>query len=369
MPAGPIKTEKQASTLTIDTVSRMQTSVVSRLNVIAHSTIVTHPPLGMQHATMDALQLFLSQRLSSGGMLVISIAVGVCLIYNLRPRRVRPGDSGPPIVPYKIPYLQHLPAFLWNPGKLYREMQARYPGRPFTLWLNNTKFHVFYETSTVNHIFSRSRTFSFDPVMASMMENGIILPPEDLLKFSPPAELEGKERADSRRFITANHNIWSKYLAGKPLEKIMEIYMQNFNAIMGQHLDLQGTQWQTVDFHELVQRMIFETTVLTFFGPRIKKIWGNNMWDDWKLYDQATYIGVRSKLAIILQPRVYLAYRRMMVAFEKWIDSGSTEWPATDGIRNEQWGARMNWERDRLGVECGFSLRGRACLQAGFLWV
>jgi oxysterol 7-alpha-hydroxylase len=115
--------------------------------------------------------------------------------------------------------------------------------------------------------------------------------------------------------------------------------------------------------------MIFETTVLTFFGPRIKKIWGNNMWDDWKLYDQATYIGVRSKLAIILQPRVYLAYRRMMVAFEKWIDSGSTEWPATDGIRNEQWGARMNWERDRLGVECGFSLRGRACLQAGFLWV
>lgn len=247
-------------------------------------------------------------------------------------------------------------------------MQARYLG-PFTLLLNNTKFHVFQESSTVDYVLSHSRTFTFDPVLASMMENGLSLPTEDLSRFLPPADSKAEDLSKSRSFMTMNHNIWSKYLSGEPLDKIMAIYTRNFNSILEQHLDLKSSKWQDVDLHELITRLIFETSVLTFFGSRIKEIWGDSIWDDWKLYDEAMYIGVRTKLPFKLQPRVHFAFNRMMSAFQQWIASGSIEWPETDVVRNDEWGVRLNWERDRLAVAHGFSLRGRACLQASFLYV
>jgi oxysterol 7-alpha-hydroxylase len=317
---------------------------------------------------MNVIEFATSRSWSSWVTLTASLAIIVFLLHRFRDPRVDTTTSEPTVAPYTIPHFQHLIAFLWNPGKLYRSMQAEYSGRPFTLWLNNTKFHVFFDPSTVNHVFGRSRAFSFDPVLASMMGNAVMLPPDDLLKFCPPAELRGKDRANSRKYIMSDHSIWSKFLTGEPLDELMRAFLRNFNIVLEQHLDPHSADWQTVDINELVKRSIFETTVLTFYGPRLKQIWGDNMWDDWKTYDRATYIGVRSKLAITLQPRVYFAYKRMMAAFEEWIDSMNYRWPDTDKVWDDKWGARMIWERDRLAVESGFSFRGRACLQASCLF-
>jgi len=115
---------------------------------------------------------------SSVLMLVATLLAAITLTYiqSLFYSRSSEANRGqePPIPPYCVPYLQHLLSFLSNPSKTFRTYNAMYGGRPFTLLMMNTKFHVFHEPSTCNYVFSRSRVFVFEPVLASMMENGMV---------------------------------------------------------------------------------------------------------------------------------------------------------------------------------------------------
>lgn len=270
----------------------------------------------------------------------------------------------PPLVPYWIPYLQHLPQFLWDPGALYRAAQRAFPGEPFTLKLGGTKFYVFYSTATVSHVFGRSRKFSFEPVMASMMENALDLPLPDRHNFLSQSKLPGQPK-----FVNENHNIWTQNLSGKRLEDIMKRYMGDFKQVLTQQMDMNSPNWIKVDMYPFIRRLVFETSVATFFGPRLGQLWPN-MWDDWNRYDDATYIGVRSNVAYRLQSGAYAARERMLEAFERFIETaGVDDWDEADEPWSERWGFRMNWERDGLARDHDFTLRGRACLQAGFLFV
>lgn len=303
-------------------------------------------------------------------LILIALSLSALLItYSVRQSSSCPvhTPSEPPIASYRLPYLQHLVSFLSDPGTLYRTAQAHFRG-PFTLLMMNTKFHVFYAQETANYIFSRSRAFTFDPVMASMMQNALDLPPADLAMFLPSREGGGKEKADSRYFVKTNHGIWQKYLAGENLDAVMKVYMANFQTVLDEHMTLTGTEWKTMDFHELMRRLIFETSAATFFGPRIRRFWPD-MWADWKEWDAATYVGVRSNFAYSLRPGAGRARERMLKAFERWVDCEEIGWEEGEGVWNEVWGVRMNLEREVLARECGFSLRGRACLQASFLFV
>ncbi|USP81657.1 hypothetical protein yc1106_08931 [Curvularia clavata] len=200
--------------------------------------------------------------------------------------------------------------------------------------------------------------------MASMMENGVDLPPPDRPKFlsSTVDKAEG-------RFLTENHNIWTRYLSGKRLSGVMDIYMSALPPILKSSLDLSSDQWQKKSLYPFLRRIIFETSVQTFFGPRLAQFWPT-MWDDWRRFDDATYIGVRSNWAFKLQPKIYKARERMFQAFERWLDAAEDyEWDNAEEIWCENWGLRLNYERDVLGRQCSFTKRGRACLQASFLFV
>lgn len=235
----------------------------------------------------------------------------------------------------------------------------------------NTKFHVFDSPTTASYVFGRSREFVFEPVVASMMENGVNLPVVDRPKFQMPLgphHALSKEQQESKDFVSTNHATYIKYLTGDLLDDIMIVYMNNFHAVLKDILDVRSDVWISVDLHELMRKLIFETSATTFFGTRLRELWPK-MWQDWKLFNDATFAGVRSNFAFYLQPRALAARERMLRAFDKWVDCDVEEWDVTDGVWNEKWGVRMNWEREALGRKSGFSLRGRACLQASFLFV
>ncbi|EMD91116.1 hypothetical protein COCC4DRAFT_80767 [Bipolaris maydis ATCC 48331] len=292
----------------------------------------------------------------------ILFTYSVSYIYSFQ----RSGHEGsePPLLPYWIPYFQHLPAFLLDPASLYERGREYFSGKPFTLLLAGTKFYVFYSPESVSYVFSRSRLFTFEPVMASMMENAVDLPPPDRPKFVS-STAEGKDG----KFLTENHNIWTRNLSGKRLHDIMKIYMSVLPTVLESNIDLSNDKWQKKSLYPFLRKIIFETSVQTFFGPHLIQFWPN-MWDDWRRFDDATYIGVRSNLAFKLQPKTHRARERMFQAFERWLDAaGNDEWEDTDNVWCEKWGLRMNWERDVLGRQSGFTKRGRACLQASFLFV
>lgn len=298
------------------------------------------------------------------GLVVATILVTYSISYIYSFQGSRHEGSEPPLLPYWIPYFQHLPAFLLDPASLYERGREYFSGKPFTLLLSGTKFYVFYSPESVSHVFSRSRLFTFEPVMASMMENAVDLPPSDRPKFVS-SSAEGKDG----KFLTENHNIWTRNLSGKRLHDIMQIYMSVLPTVLESNIDLSSDKWQKKSLYPFLRKIIFETSVQTFFGPRLIKFWPT-MWDDWRRFDDATYIGVRSNLVFKLQPKTQRARERMFQAFERWIDTaGDDEWQDTDNVWCEKWGLRMNWERDVLGRQCGFTKRGRACLQASFLFV
>lgn len=274
----------------------------------------------------------------------------------------------PPIAPYWLPGLQHLVSFLLNPARTFQTTQLKYKDSPYTLLMGNVKFHVFGSPSAATHVFARSRTFAYEPVTMSMLENGLNLPVADRVHFQV-----GLDRADSsghgKGFVVQNHNVWLRYLSGEPLDDLMRLFTRHFHEVLDVRLDMKTQGWQRVDLYQFLRKIIFDTSVLTFFGPRLAQIWGPTMWEDFCLFNDATYIGVRTNLAYVLQPRAGRARERMLRAFEQWLSHDSEgDWPEKDGYWNEQWGAKMNWERDSLARQFGLSLRGRATMQASFLF-
>jgi hypothetical protein len=307
--------------------------------------------------------------------LLIAVVLICCctrILSSIRSKSARPGSGHePPTAPYWIPYLQHLPGFLSDPNKTFQSWHKRYPQTPFTLTMMNTKFHVFSSSATASSIFSRSRDYVFEPVVASMMENGVNLPHVDRPKFQLPLKanhLLSEKELVSRRFLSENHSVYLKYLTSTPLEDVMKVYMGNFHLILADLFPLQSQTWVTVKYHELMRRTIFEASAVTFFGTRLQQLWPN-MWKDWKLFNDATFVGVRSNFSFYLRPKALAARERMLRAFDRWVNCELEDWPASDGVWNHKWGIRMNWEREDLARKSGFSHRGRACLQASFLFV
>jgi hypothetical protein len=252
--------------------------------------------------------------------------------------------------------------------------RKRYPGIPFTIPMMNTKFYIFSSATAAATVFGKSREFSFPPVVASMMENGVDLPIPDRRFFNIP--VSDKKRSDSftqeaHDFVEQNHSIYLKYLTSKRLDDIIAVYMHNFYSELDRAIDVDsfGEKWRQIQLHETMRKVVFETSTTTFFGNRIRKHWGKNMWPDFRTWNDATYIGVRANFAYYFQPRAYFARKRMLEAFDKWVDCDVEDWAEEEGVWNEKWGCRMNWERERLARKFGFTHRGRSCSQASFLFV
>ena len=328
-------------------------------------------PWGRHYATL-LHQSAVLQAFGSLLLAVVFISLSTRVLTISRSKAAAPGSGNePPLAPYWIPYLQHLPDFLSDPNGTFRRWHRSYPDTPFTLTMMNTKFHVFSSSATASYVFSRSRDFVFEPVVASMMENGVNLPHVDRPKFQLPLKphhLLSEKELVSRQFLSENHSIYLKYLTSTLLEDVMLVYMEQFHSVVADLFDVHSREWVTVNYHELMRRTIFEVSVVTFFGTRLQRLWPN-MWEDWKLFNDATFAGVRSNFSFYLRPKAFAARVRMLRAFDKWVDCELEPWPAADSVWSEKWGIRMNWEREQLARISGFSHRGRACLQASFLFV
>lgn len=208
-----------------------------------------------------------------------------------------------------------------------------------------------------------------------MMSNGVELPHADLAKYDVPISPKRHspdftpEQIESFDFVQRNHAIWIKYLSGRWLDSIMTIYMDNFFAAVQETLPLdKGQDWNSICLHDTLSKMVYTSSAITFFGKRLDTVCPN-MWDHWRIFNDALYIGVRSNISFYLRPRALLARTRMLRAFDRWVATDVEDWKEEDGVWNEKWGVRLNWEREKMCREHNFTLRGRACSHASFLWV
>lgn len=123
-----------------------------------------------------------------------------------------------------------------------------------------------------------------------------------------------------------------------------------------------------MNLHKTLQKIVFDTSCFTFFGNRVYQICPD-IWSHWDSFNEAAYIGVRSKASFYVRPWTLRGRRLMLAAFDTWCDTELEPWDEKDGVWNEKWGIKLNWERERMARDHNMTLRGRACVQVSFLWV
>lgn len=265
-------------------------SIIARRLIYARTENVAYLPNG---CLTDMIDAFFSLPVSTKLLVIfVGIPAGVILATYLNsllqswPREAGKGHE-PPVAPYFIPAIQHLGAFLLNPTRTFRSTKAKYPDLPYTLLMGNVKFHVFSSPSAANQVFARSRIFAYEPVTLSMLQNGLDLPMIDRPLFEVGLERgTGKDLDDESStpgFVAQNHNVWLRYLSGKPLDDAMEIFSSRFNLVLAEYVNMRTNEWQTANLYDLLRRAIFDTSVYTFFGTRLSELWGPHMWDDFSL--------------------------------------------------------------------------------------
>jgi hypothetical protein len=275
----------------------------------------------------------------------------------------------PPVASYWIPYFGHLFGFLFDPGRLVRDLKKKYPDSPFTLIMMGHKFHIYNSSEVIAHVFSRSREYLFHPIVASMMENGLAMPRSDQVKFEVPIAEYSSDQKESRAFVEANHTVFVKNLSGHNLTTTMREYSKHFAKALEEAFPEAIVDGNTsINLHDKLERVIFFASLNTFFGKRLQANFPE-IFEDFQALERALYVGVRSNLAFQLNPRAEKARSRLLDHFDAWVDVELGDWEDEDITWNEKWGMRLNWERERLHREHGFTRRGRSCSHASFLYV
>lgn len=235
------------------------------------------------------------------------------------------------------------------------------------------KFHIITSPDTAFHIFTKPRDYICEPVVASMMSNALELDGADYEKFdvpiSPhrkPSELQASQR-ESLAYVGRNHSLYLQYLSGRNLDPIMEIYTKHFRAGLDKGFPPDSHSTQNWKLHETLQKLVFDASCVTFFGKRIYETCPE-IWEYWRSFNEAAYIGVRSRASFYLRPWTLKGRRKMLEAFDEWVTTDLEEWD-DEGIWNEKWGVKLNWEREKLSRDHHMSTRGRSCVQVSFLWV
>ena len=206
------------------------------------------------------------------------------------------------------------------------------------------------------------------------MDNGLECDGIDLQKFEVPIFPRRKgadltpEHAEALTFTSHNHGLYLKYLTGSALDPILQVYKKYLLKDMKAALPIEQSGSITVNMHTVLRRLIFDASSVTFFGTRIMDI-SPDLWDHWKSFDDAAYIGVRSGLSFYLRPWFLKGRRLMLEAFDKWVQTDFEDWDDLKGVWSDKWGVKLNWEREKMSRDHEMTVRGRACVHVSFLWV
>lgn len=322
-------------------------------------------------ATLEDFYFHIHQQDHVLATCIVPVAVLILGYLILQHELVKKNQSvrEPPVASYWIPYFGHLFGFLFDPGRLVRDLKKKYPDSPFTLIMMGHKFHIYNSSEVIAHVFSRSREYLFHPIVASMMENGLAMPRSDQAKFEVPIAEYSSEQKESRAFVEANHAVFVKNLSGHNLTTTMQEYSRHFAQALEEAIPEAVVDRDiSVNLHDKLERVIFFASLNTFFGKRLQANYPE-IFDDFRALERALYVGVRSNLAFQLNPRAEKARSRLLDHFDTWVNVELGDWGDEDVVWNEKWGMRLNWERERLHREHYFTQRGRSCSHASFLYV
>lgn len=325
----------------------------------------------MSWPTLEILHTHINQQYHVSITCILPVALLVAGYFIVRHASGNKNGSiqEPPVASYWIPYFGHLFGFLFDPGRLVRDLKKKYPESPFTLIMMGHKFHVYNSSEVIAHVFSRSREYLFYPIVASMMENGLAMPRSDQSKFEVPITEYSSDQKESRAFVEANHAVFVKNLSGHNLTTTMREYRRHFAKALEEAFPKAIVDGSTsVNLHDKLERVIFFASLNTFFGKRLQADYPE-IFEDFLALERALYVGVRSNLAFKLNPRAEKARSRLLDHFDNWVDVDLGDWGDEDATWSGKWGMRLNWERERLHREHEFTKRGRSCSHASFLYV
>lgn len=105
------------------------------------------------------------------------------------------------------------------------------------------------------------------------MRNGLELNGEDLQKFVVPLTSDRKDpsltpaQRESYVFTQRNHVLYLRYLSGKTLTSIMQVYRENFLRLMNHMIPVEKGATKSLNLHKTLSGLFSRSPVLLFLGP------------------------------------------------------------------------------------------------------
>ena len=228
----------------------------------------------------------------------------------------------PPLVPYWVPFLGNLFAFLKNPAQLSSSVLREFPvSTPVRLKLGPIKMYIVSGSDNIVTLFKSSRSMSTKPGMIIALRNIFGTSPKTISFYaSDDTGMSTKPYPGStcrveHRIIYYQQNAAHQHLTGPGLLSMAERYMK---VLAEQLSDLKlGEDWTDfADLYEFLQIQVAKASIEAMCGKHILRLNPTFIEDFWA-FDRS--VGTLLKgLPRWLCPRQYSARDKILSGIKKW---------------------------------------------------
>lgn len=230
--------------------------------------------------------------------------------------------------------------------------------------------YVYFVTGAKNvqAIFRNSKSLSTDAMVLQVYKNVLSLPKPDIAIFE--ADKSGSA-VDPLISIPEHERIWRNlhHINGHGLQSSVDLGILT-NTFTREILDVMNQQplETTVSIYTFFRNQMSTAAGITIIG-RGAFVQNPKMTEDfWEF--SAGFMTLFFGIPRFLSPKVFEARDRLVEACVKTINKTAGRWDAilaADEDWNEEFGSRLNRDREKAMIESGLSIEGRGAMMAGFL--
>ncbi|KIY02676.1 uncharacterized protein Z520_01141 [Fonsecaea multimorphosa CBS 102226] len=285
----------------------------------------------------------------------------------------------PPVLPYAIPWLGHALAFLnEDPGSFWRMLQTKLTGTGAnvqfcTVLLAGQRVHITSSASAVQALF-RSRQVSRELFNQQIALDALGCPKRDTEIMFPSTQARDIPTTDNAAQEAKEHKSLSmdainhEFLLNQTAaNSLTNKFMAHFTASLDS-AEI-GSEWTTIDLLAWLKNIMFHASTAAILGTKILEMNPNlaeQFWD----YD-AGFLARFYRLPKLVKPDAYASLDKILDSTTEWVEAALADCggnPSEEPDWEPLFGSKVMRARQRFYEQKGFSSRGRAAFDIGFLF-
>ncbi|KAJ9260157.1 hypothetical protein DTO212C5_8537 [Paecilomyces variotii] len=304
----------------------------------------------------------------------IVLAQGILTVRNKK------DGSLPPTVPYAIPFLRHLPAFIRDRERFLGKAIVRYGAYvPVRIHILNRSMTLLSGAKHISTLFRNSRDLNNDHWQVQILVNAFGLPQEDgdvLLKDDTGINAQPHPNSTmtvaEHRIFYLHHHTFATCLTGSSLDALAKQLVQTLSDQFS-NCDIGYDTWTELPdiYTSFIRKKVFHAAITALCGTHILEIIPTLDEDFWA-FDHAMP-DLFQEMPRFLVPDAYRSRDRMKQNIMKWHDFANRHYDVTRAEEDEQeweefFGSRVMRIRQKIFHRTPLTPEGYAADDLGMIW-